>query len=71
MQLTDTWKQRPLAMRIFALLAVTVFLMASSGTAAWAQSTQGTILGEVKDTKGALVPNAVITLTSNEEGNVR
>ena len=71
MQQTDTWKRNPLAMRIFALLALTVLLLSSGGTVARAQSTQGTILGEVKDTKGALVPNAVITLTSNEEGNVR
>jgi hypothetical protein len=36
-----------------------------------AQSTQGAILGAVKDTNGALVPGASVTLTNTDEGVVR
>jgi len=36
-----------------------------------AQSTQGSIGGAVTDTAGAVVPGAMVTLTSTEEGTVR
>ena len=36
-----------------------------------AQTTQGAILGEVKDATGAIVPGATVTLTDNDEGSVR
>ena len=48
-----------------ALLCV---LLAPGG---WAQSTQGSIMGTVKDTSGALVPGAPVTLTNVGEGTVR
>jgi len=34
-------------------------------------STQGSILGSVKDAQGAVIPNAVVTLTNTDEGTVR
>jgi hypothetical protein len=46
-----------------------IFLLAQ--TASWAQSTQGSVLGVVKDAKGALVAGAEVTLTSKEEGTAR
>ncbi|GGH03735.1 TonB-dependent receptor [Silvibacterium dinghuense] len=39
--------------------------------AAIAQSTQGIILGTVKDSSGAVVPNASVTLTNTDEGTTR
>jgi hypothetical protein len=36
-----------------------------------AQSTQGSIIGSVTDKAGAVVPGAVVTLTSTDEGTVR
>jgi len=36
-----------------------------------AQSTQGSIVGSVKDTVGAVIPGAVVTLTNTEEGAAR
>jgi hypothetical protein len=38
---------------------------------AQAQATQGSIAGTVKDTGGAVIPGAAVTLTSTEEGTVR
>ena len=37
----------------------------------FAQSTQGTILGTVKDASGAIVPNAAVTLTDTDAGVTR
>jgi hypothetical protein len=54
---------------ITALAMVLAFALSSiSGQA---QSTQGAILGEVKDSNGALIPGAKVTLTSTDEGVVR
>lgn len=39
-------------------------------TGAWAQSTQGTILGSVKDSSGAIVTGAYITLNATQTGVV-
>ncbi|HUX45888.1 MAG TPA: TonB-dependent receptor, partial [Terracidiphilus sp.] len=36
-----------------------------------AQSTQGSIVGSVKDSEGAVIPNAAVTLTNTGEGTVR
>jgi hypothetical protein len=36
-----------------------------------AQSTQGSIIGSVKDSAGAVVPGALVTLTNTDEGAVR
>jgi len=36
-----------------------------------AQSTQGSIIGSVKDTAGAVVPGATVTLTNTDEGAIR
>ncbi len=52
-----------------SLLALIICLF--GGAIVRAQSTQGTILGAVKDVAGAVVPDASITLTSVEEGSIR
>jgi carboxypeptidase family protein len=54
----------------FSLLALVAAIALGSATA-WAQSTQGSILGTVKDTKGAVVPDAQVTLTNSDEGVTR
>ncbi len=36
-----------------------------------AQSTQGSIVGTIKDAAGAMVPAATVTLTNTDEGTVR
>jgi hypothetical protein len=52
--------------------AVTLlFVLSLAAVATQAQSTQGSILGTVKDSSGALVPGATITLTSTDTGIVR
>ena len=54
----------------WAITAIALLLMLAT-TQGRAQSTQGSILGSVKDTAGAVVPGATVTLTSAEEGAVR
>ncbi len=49
----------------FALLLLVVCANAR------AQSTQGTILGSIHDSSGAVVPNADVILTSIDEGTIR
>ena len=50
------------------MLALLLVLAITQGRA---QSTQGSIGGAVTDTAGAVVPGAMVTLTSTEEGTVR
>ncbi len=52
-------------------LAVAIVLAVFAGTSARAQSIQGSILGTVKDTSGAVVPGATVTLKNLDEGTVR
>ncbi len=52
-------------------LTALALLLALAGTRVQAQSTQGSIIGTVKDTAGAVVPGATVTLTSLDEGAVR
>jgi hypothetical protein len=52
-------------------LSFLALLLMLAFTQARAQSTQGSIVGSVKDTAGAVVPSAVVTLTNTEEGAVR
>ncbi len=40
-------------------------------SSAIAQTIQGSIIGTVKDTTGAVVPRAIVTLTNNGEGSIR
>jgi hypothetical protein len=55
-----------------AVLALTALLGSSpadlGGAAAFAQSDNGTIVGTVTDTTGALVPNATVTVSNVENG---
>ncbi|MDE3200127.1 MAG: carboxypeptidase regulatory-like domain-containing protein [Acidobacteriota bacterium] len=52
----------------FLLVALFSLLAAVQGLA---QTTQGSILGIVKDASGAVIPGATITLTNTDEGTVR
>jgi hypothetical protein len=45
--------------------------LALSCSHGWAQATQGSINGVVKDTTGAVVPGATVQLTNTDEGTVR
>jgi hypothetical protein len=53
------------------VLSTAAILMLLLGARSWSQSIQGSILGTVKDTAGALVPKAPITLTNTGEGTTR
>ena len=56
--------------RLSALLGMVFALVLASATS-YAQTTQGSIVGSVKDAAGAVVPNATVTLTNTDEGAVR
>lgn len=58
------------ARRPLALLGL-VLALVLAGSQGWAQSTQGAIFGSVKDAAGAVVPGALVTLTSTDEGAIR
>ncbi len=48
-----------------------LLVLALATTQARAQATQGSIVGSVKDTAGAVVPGATVTLTNTDEGATR
>src|SRR6266704_4386036 len=50
-------------LRIFAILIAAVLILASGG-AVWSQTVQGVITGTVTDPTGAVVPNAMVTITN-------
>jgi len=52
-------------------LMALLLAFALAGIQSWAQATQGSILGTVKDSKGAVIPGALVTLTNSEEGAAR
>ena len=54
----------------WAFLALLLALL-GAGRSGWAQSTQGSIIGAVKDSAGALVQRATVTLTNTDEGITR
>ncbi|MGA3047440.1 MAG: TonB-dependent receptor [Terracidiphilus sp.] len=51
--------------------AVIGLLLVLACTQGQAQSTQGAIIGSVKDVSGAVVTGATVTLTNNDEGAIR
>ena len=53
---------------VFAGLLAALLLTMAQGLA---QTTQGSILGSVKDTTGAVIPGAKVELTNTDEGTVR
>ena len=53
------------------LWTFTCLLLALTCSQAWSQATQGSIIGTVKDAKGAVVPGAIVTLTNTDEGEPR
>jgi len=61
----EKFQRRYLA--VIGLLLVLALSTMESG----AQSTQGSIVGSVKDVGGAVVPGASVTLTNTDEGTVR
>jgi hypothetical protein len=58
-----------LFLRCFASASMLLLLLAAPR--GWSQSIQGSIVGTVKDTAGAVIPDAAVTLTSLDEGTVR
>jgi len=54
--------------RIFAAL---ILMLVAYSLPAFAQSTQGAVIGTVKDTAGAVVSGASVKLTNTDEGTVR
>ncbi len=60
----------PMLKRTLSLLSL-LLVLALACSQSRAQSTQGSIVGSVKDAAGAVVPGAVITLTNTDEGTVR
>lgn len=54
-------------------IALTILLMvfAMFASRSNAQTTQGSIVGSVKDSVGAVIPNATVTLTNTDEGTIR
>jgi len=54
---------------IFLLLLLTMFFL--TALRGLAQSIQGSIIGTVADTAGAVVPGATVTLTNLDEGSIR
>jgi hypothetical protein len=52
-------------------LSVLCLLLALACTGLRAQSTQGAVIGSVKDAAGAVIPGALVTLTNTEEGTIR
>jgi Carboxypeptidase regulatory-like domain len=48
-----------------------LFVIALTSAHSWGQSTEGSILGTVKDPAGAVIPDAAITLMNTDEGVVR
>ncbi len=61
----QNFKQRTLS--IFSLLLA----IAMACVQGKAQTTQGALIGSVKDAAGAVVPSAIVTLTNTDEGTVR
>jgi uncharacterized protein YqkB len=57
--------------RLFAFALVALLLALAAAAPAFAQSDHGTITGTVTDPTGAVVPNAKITATSLDTGEVR
>src|SRR6267378_2030019 len=55
----------------FRLLGATLFVCVLFASAAFAQSSSGTITGRVLDTSGNSVPNATVTLTKHDTREVR
>ncbi|HWT67016.1 MAG TPA: TonB-dependent receptor [Terracidiphilus sp.] len=53
------------------VLSLCVFVLALSCLPGHAQTTQGAIVGTVKDSAGAVIPNAILTLTNTDEGTTR
>ncbi len=58
-------------LRLYSAPILVLVVMLLVQQFSFAQSTQGTILGTVKDASGAIVPNAAVTLTDTDAGVTR
>jgi hypothetical protein len=56
--------------KTLAALTLMVLVLAGAGNATWAQSTTGSLRGQVLDSSGAAVPLAVVTVTNEQTGVV-
>ena len=56
--------------RILACLSL-VLALVFANSPAWSQATQGSIVGVVKDARGAVIPGATVTLLNTDEGQSR
>ena len=56
--------------RLFVSLGL-LMVVAVACPSAWSQATQGSIVGVVKDAKGAVIPGALVTLTNTDLGATR
>src|SRR4051812_12967249 len=54
--------------RIVRALLITSALLCAANAPVWAQSNAASISGLVQDAQGAVVPNAKVTLTNEEQG---
>jgi hypothetical protein len=54
--------------RILAIRLTVALVLASGSSIAWAQTSQGSISGEVRDSLGALIPKAEVVVTSVDTG---
>ena len=69
-----TRNPQPILARILSFLWAALGVLLAVGftcPSGWAQATQGSIIGTVKDAKGAVVPGASVTLTNTDEGEAR
>jgi hypothetical protein len=64
-------RQERSALRIFSFVGVFCFLLLLAGSFAHAQSTFGSVRGNVLDASGAAIPNAQIVLHSTDENTER
>lgn len=58
-------------MRIRYLVVVTLAVVVYAGLPAWGQSTNGSILGSVSDTTGAVISGSRVALNNNDTNQVR
>ena len=54
-----------------SVLLLAVFALLALPGLAWAQAGTATVSGTVKDTQGAVLPGATVTITNNANGAVR
>src|SRR6185437_111278 len=69
--LAGNFSSRQWLMRIVPVILGVLLTLNLASVRSWAQSTQGVILGSIKDPAGAVIPGAAITLKNMDEGASR